>query len=154
MNWCHKLETYLHGEGADLSRPDVVAFAAAYFKDAALNWYRIHVREVELHHKPDFAYWAEFKQAFISQFTPIDPEVDARERLARLTQNKSVLSYASDFNALMLELPHMDESDRIWRFTNGLRPQIRIQVKLHNPRTLHDAVEIAIRTDSVMWDSR
>jgi hypothetical protein len=154
VNWCHKMETYLNSEGADCSRPGIVPFAAAYLKDSALCWYRAHLQEVQLQHKAEFANWAEFKQAFIARFTPIDPEVDARERLARITQSKSMFAYAADFNAVMLELPHMDENDRIWRFVNGLRPQVRMQVKLHNPRTLHEAVEIAIKADAVVWEPR
>ena len=144
----------MNSEGADCSRSGVVVFAAAYLKDSALCWYRAHLQEVQMQHKADFANWAEFKQAFIARFTPIDPEVDARERLSRITQSKSVMAYAADFNALMLELPHMDENDRIWRFVNGLRPQVRMQVKLHSPRTLHDAIEIAIKADAVIWEPK
>jgi hypothetical protein len=99
-----------------------------------------------------YASWDEFKKAFIARFTPVDPEVDARERLDRLTQTRSVFAYAQEFNTYMLELPHMDENDRIHRFIRGLKPEVRIHVKLQQPTTLHDAVELAIKADSMVWE--
>lgn len=152
VNWCHKMETYLTAEGANLNSPSTVAIAAAYFKDSALNWYRQHEQAVTAGKAQPYSSWDEFKKAFIARFTPVDPEVDARERLDRLTQTRSVFAYAQEFNTYMLELPHMDENDRIHRFIRGLKPEVRIHVKLQQPTTLHDAVELAIKADSMVWE--
>lgn len=152
VNWCHKMETYLAAEGANLSSSSIVTVAAAYLKDSALNWYRQHEQAVAVGKAQPYASWDEFKKAFIARFTPVDPEVDARERLDRLTQTRSVFAYAQEFNTYMLELPHMDENDRIHRFIRGLKPEVRIHVKLQQPTTLHDAVELAIKADSMVWE--
>ena len=152
VNWSHKMETYLTAEGANLHDPSIVAIAAAYLKDSALNWYRQHEQSVDAGKAQPYASWEEFKKAFIARFTPVDPEVDARERLDRLTQTRSVFAYAQTFNTYMLELPHMDENDRIHRFIRGLKPEVRIHVKLQQPTTLHDAVELAIKADSMVWE--
>lgn len=152
VNWCHKMETYLAAEGANLHDSSIVTVAAAYLKDSALNWYRQHEQNVATGKAQPYASWDEFKKAFISRFTPVDPEVDARERLDRLNQPRSVSAYAQEFNTYMLELPHMDENDRIHRFIRGLKPEVRIHVKLQQPTTLHDAVELAIKADSMVWE--
>lgn len=152
VNWCHKMETYLAAEGANLNNSSTVVVAAAYLKDAALNWYRQHEQNVAAGKAHPYASWDEFKKAFITRFTPVDPEVDARERLDRLAQTRSVFAYAQEFNTYMLELPHMDENDRIHRFIRGLKPEVRIHVKLQQPTTLHDAVELAIKADSMVWE--
>lgn len=152
VNWCHKMETYLTAEGANLNNSSTVAIAAAYLKDSALNWYRQHEQAVAAGKAQPYSSWEEFKKAFIARFTPVDPEVDARERLDRLTQTRSVFAYAQEFNTYMLELPHMDENDRIHRFIRGLKPEVRIHVKLQQPTTLHDAVELAIKADSMVWE--
>ena len=45
----------------------------------------------------------------------------------------------------------MHEKDRVHRFLEGLRPEVRIHVELKNPTTLSDAVEWAIQADSLVW---
>jgi hypothetical protein len=51
----------------------------------------------------------------------------------------------------MLELPNMDEADRVHFFIKGLKPEIRMHVTLHKPTTLHEAVELAIQADGLLW---
>lgn len=152
VNWCHKMETYLKAEGIDLNDPSTVVAAAAYLQDAALSWYRQHEQSVAAGTAAPYTTWRQFKDAFIKRFTPIDPEMTARERLDRLTQTRSVMTYAQEFNACMLELPRMDESDRIHCFIKGLKPAIKVHVKLQRPSTLHDAVELAIQADATIWE--
>uniref|UniRef100_A0A383VNT7 CCHC-type domain-containing protein n=1 Tax=Tetradesmus obliquus TaxID=3088 RepID=A0A383VNT7_TETOB len=59
-------------------------------------------------------------------FTLVKPDYDARNKLDRLMQTRSVFDYASRFNTLMLELPNMDEADRVHFFIKGLKPEIRM----------------------------
>lgn len=152
VNWCHQMETYLRAEGADLNDPSTVVTAAAYLQDAALSWYRQHEQSVAAGTTTAYTTWQQFKDAYIKRFTPIDPEVTAREKLDKLSQTHSVMAYAQEFNACMLELPRMDEPDRIHHFIKGLKPQVRIHVKLQRPPTLQDAVELAIKADATIWE--
>jgi len=152
LNWSYKMEAYLKGQGADLCGAECIALAAAYLKDSALNWYRQFEQETDRGLHSGFANWAEFKEAFIKRFTPVDPEADARNKLDKLYQVRGAFVYAQEFNACMLELPKMEEHDRIHHFVKGLKPEVRIHVKLHDPASLSKAIELAIQADSMVWD--
>jgi len=145
VNWCHRMETYLTAQAADMHSSSTIAYAAAFLKDAALSWYRQHEQDVANGKQQVFGSWDEFKKAFIARFTPVDPEITARQQLDKLSQSSSAYKYAQEFSSCMLELPNMDEADRVHRFVKGLKPEVRIHVTLQSPSTLHDAIELAIR---------
>jgi hypothetical protein len=151
INWCYKMETYLQAQSTDLNLPSTVTYAASFLKDSALNWWLRCQQEVAAGKRRPFASWAAFKKEFIDMFTPVKPDYDARNKLDRLMQTRSVFDYASRFNTLMLELPNMDEADRVHFFIKGLKPEIRMHVTLHTPATLHEAVELAIQADGLLW---
>jgi hypothetical protein len=44
-----------------------------------------------------------------------------------------------------LELPHRHEEDDVHDFQRGLRPSIHKEVALKNPKTLHEAIQAALR---------
>jgi hypothetical protein len=111
----------------------------------------MHLAAVARGAAQEYATWAVFREALITRFTPISPERTAREKLATLRQTKSVRAYAQDFNLCMVELPAMDERDRLYRFMAGLKPEVRIHVELQNPTTLEQAVQLSIQTDSLLW---
>lgn len=151
INWCYKMETYLQAHSVDLNLPGTVTYAASFLKDSALNWWLRCQQEVAAGKRQAFANWVAFKQEFINTFTPVKPDYDARNKLDRLSQTRSVSEYASHFNTLMLELPNMDEADRIHFFIRGLKSEIRMHVTLRKPVTLHEAVEMAIQADGLLW---
>uniref|UniRef100_A0A383WFM0 Ty3 transposon capsid-like protein domain-containing protein n=1 Tax=Tetradesmus obliquus TaxID=3088 RepID=A0A383WFM0_TETOB len=151
INWCYKMETYLQAQNTDLNLPSTVTYAASFLKDSALNWWLRYQQEVAAGKRQPFANWAAFKQEFIDTFTPVKPDYNARNKLDRLSQTRSVFDYASHYNTLMLELPNMDEADRVHFFIKGLKPEIRMHVTLHTPATLHEAVELAIQADGLLW---
>lgn len=148
ISWAYRMELYLAAHHADFNHPDVVTFAAAYLKDAALSWWLQVEREAKAGRAPTLNTWELFKTAFVKRFTPISAEVE------RISQKTSVYEYASAFNNLMLELPRMDEADRIHKFIYGLKPEVRIHVKLKQPRTVAEAVELAIHADALIWGQR
>jgi hypothetical protein len=145
------MEMYLLAQGTNLEDAACVTFAAAYLRDSALNWWLQVSRDASEGRAPVLNTWAKFKIAFIARFTPISPEVSAREELDRLSQSGPVSAYATTFTSLMLELPHMDEADRVHRFIRGLKPAVRMEIKLRQPKTLADAIELALQADSLLW---
>jgi hypothetical protein len=145
------METYLQANNVNLNNNDIIPYVAGYLADSALTWYRTHLAEVRKGLSQDFSTWSAFKEALIQRFTPISPERTARQKLVILRQTTSVRSYAQEYNLCMLELPEMEEKDRIYRFISGLKPEIRLHVELKQPVTLSAAVELAIQVDSLMW---
>ncbi len=154
INWCYKMETFLQAQGVDLNLPSTVIYAASFLKDSALNWWLRYQQDVASGKRQVFADWASFKTEFIDAFTPVKPDYDARNKLDRLSQTRSVFEYASHFNMLMLELPNMDEADRVHFFIRGLKPEVSMHVTLRKPVTLHEAVELAIQADGLLWSMR
>ena len=151
QNWVHQMETYLKGNGVDLETTEAERYAAAYLADYALTWYRQHLSEVAAGNEVVYSNWGSFKEALVQQFTTITPERFARQKLLRLQQVKSVRTYAYEYQLCMLDLPNMHEKDRLNRFMEGLKPEIRIHVELKQPATLAEAVQLAIQVDSLMW---
>jgi len=150
-NWTHQMEAYLRANGVDLNNPVAVTYAAGFLADSALTWHRMHTRDVGRGVTQDYANWEQFRTALITRFTPISPEETARRKLATLKQRQSVRAYAEEFNLCMIELPGMDERDRIFRFLRGLKPEVAIHVELKGPTTLAEAIEWAIKADSLVW---
>lgn len=151
INWTYKMEMYLLAQRINLEDAACVTFAAAYLRDSALNWWLQVSRDAAEGRAPALDTWAKFKAAFVARFTPISPEVSAREELDRLCQTGPVSAYATAFTSLMLELPHMDEADRVHRFIRGLKPAVRMEIRLRQPKTLADAIELALQADSLLW---
>lgn len=153
LNWCYSMETYLAAEGGldYLATPAAAITAAGYLRGAALNWWRNHQQSVERGLATVFNTWTQFKEALVKQFTPIAPGESAREKLDTLRQTRSVYAYAQEYTSCMLELPNMDEADKVHRFINGLKPSVKIHVKLQKPATLSEAIELAIKADALLW---
>jgi hypothetical protein len=139
----------------DLNAAVAVTYAAGFLRDSALTWYRNHLSAVQRGVALPYTNWEVFKVALITHFTPISLERTARQKLDTLQQgSKPARTYAEQFNLCMRELPDMNEKDRVHRFLAGLRPEVRIHVELKSPVSLSDAVELAIKADSLMWQTR
>jgi hypothetical protein len=145
------MENYLGACDIKLDSSAVVHYAAGYLADSALTWHRMHQIDVARGTTTEYASWTAFKDALISRFTSISAERTARQKLSSLRQGKSVREYAQAYNMCMIELPEMDEKDRLFRFMEGLKPEVRIHVELKKPSTLAEAIELAIQTDSLLW---
>ena len=154
QNWTYQMENFLSANDINLDTPAAVVYAAGYLADSALTWHRMHQIGVARGIIVTYANWTEFKTALISRFTAISAERTARQKLTSLRQGKSVREYAQDFNLCMIELPEMNEKDRLYRFLEGLKPEVRIHVELKKPDTLAEAIELAIQTDSLLWQIR
>lgn len=82
------------------------------------------------------------------------PDEAARDKLATLVQRRGVQDYATQYQNLMLELPRMDEKDRIHNFIAGLKPDVRVHVKLRQPASLNEALALAAQADNVIWSEK
>jgi hypothetical protein len=60
----------------------------------------------------------------------------------------SVLKYANYFREQLLELPHRHEKDNVHDLQRGLRPSIHKEVTRKNPKTLHEAIQAALRAEA------
>jgi hypothetical protein len=106
--------------------------------------------------------WNTFKEAFLLNFAdPIKKEKAIRE-LGKLTQTKSSQSYASQFRVLSQEVS-WDRTAMVNKFKEGLKPDVRMEImkmtmlmpeNTLRALTLENWIELAIRTDDMIFSSR
>jgi hypothetical protein len=98
--------------------------------------------------------WQQFKEQLMQRFCAFEVEEEARYKLDRLRQHTSVAKYAEEFNKCMVELPTMDEKDRVHRFVEGLKPEVRKWIRLQKPSTVAAAISLATHADHTVWAGR
>lgn len=122
-----------------------IQFAASLLEEHAARWYRLRVQS-----GPPFNNWTEFQQALFDFFRPINAVKRARDKLAELQQTNTVRLYVQKFTELCLEIPDLNETERLYRFVRGLRLEVRREVDLHDPQNFNEAAKIAERYDSIV----
>jgi hypothetical protein len=152
-HFCEAIETYFEQKGVDVNTPAACAFVATFLRDAAMSWYTQHRLDVQSGVAAPFSSWAEMKAAFLAHFSPYDVQEVARSKLDKLTQTRSVADYSRQFGALMLQLPQMDTGTRIHHYLSGLKPFVRSWVATHQPKTLENAISMAVATDTMLYSS-
>ncbi|KAH7544951.1 hypothetical protein FEM48_Zijuj01G0040500 [Ziziphus jujuba var. spinosa] len=86
--------------------------------------------------------WNEFTRAVLHQFGPTDYD-NPSEALARLKQVSSVTLYQAEFKKLSQQIDHLPESHLVGCFLTGLRDDIRVELKMKQPRSLSEAIGVA-----------
>lgn len=137
--WLYGVELYFTASGTIVDHAKI-AFADTLLRDDALVWRRT---------TPTPPSWDEWKGLLISAFQPINPSETARDRLARLRQTGPVRSYASAFRTVTLLIPAITDDEKKDRFIRGLKPKIMHDVKVKAPTTFEEAVQIAVRLDTL-----
>ena len=125
---------------------DKVNIAITCLRDAARTWWRNRLMEPN----PP-ANWNDFVVELIQAFQSINPVKEARDRLARLKQTKSVRAYATAFKATALEIPGITDDEKRDRFIRGLKSNTQKEVELRDPATFEDAVGVAERYDAISY---
>lgn len=144
--WLWSLEQYF--ATTRIPPIDQAQFAVNLVRGHAATWVRSVVRNQPL---PS---WSHLSDQLRLQFSPISEEQQARDRLARLVQTKTVGSYASEFLRLSTLLPILPVADQIDRFTRGLKFATRKEVVLKDPKSLEEAIRIAERYDTLSFQFR
>jgi hypothetical protein len=130
-------------------------FAATFFKDNAALWWQSWVNaQFIVHGQPAQANWDEFAAAVRGQFKPVNADRIARERLANLRQTTSVAAYTHTFRTILLDLPNMNEADRLFAYIRGLKKEVAALVQVSNPITVAAAATTAENIDAVYWEHR
>jgi hypothetical protein len=149
--WLFSLNCYFRAANIVLDRHKI-DYAVCLFQGHASQWYRLQCLRV-----PDgepYATWADLQQALVKQFTPVNYEKRARDRLAALKQVTSVRRYIQEFTDLCLEIPDLHPSEQFHRFVQGLKPNVRREVELQDPQTFDEATKVAERVDSISFAHR
>jgi hypothetical protein len=123
--------------------PDDVArinFAVEWLSGAAQDWW-------ENADKSAIQSWSDFERALRERYRPQMPEEMARQRLRTLVQKGGVQPYCNEFLKLAALIPNRSEEDKIFDFKMGLDRALAAKVAEHKPKTLQEAMEVAVQQE-------
>jgi hypothetical protein len=119
-----------------------IKLAAATMGGSAREWYQVLAISNAVP-----TTWADLVAELRTRFQPIDNAIAARGKLLALKQGtSSAADYVSSFRRLLVAVPDMGASDRLFQFTRGLNAPIASMLRVHGVTTLADAEVMAVRS--------
>jgi hypothetical protein len=143
-NWLRSLTKHFVFYGTSTFPDDAsrIRLAVMYLEGPAMDWWEHEP------HKEQIVDWAEFVARLHSRFRPMQAATVARHRIAALKQTGSASAYANIFQKELTPITDMSPADKIFFFRQGLKPALAQRVLEKNPKTLHEAMDIAITADA------
>lgn len=131
-----------------------VKFAGQLLESKAATWYRAKRAATAMNR---ISTWDDFKTGLRAQFQPVDKVNEAKEELLRLDQSKcgrgTVRDYTERFLHLATIVPDMRDKDLLCIFLAGLKGKTRVEMKLRNPQSLADALEMTEKFETALHQS-
>lgn len=147
-SWLMSLENVFNSVQCMPSEHSKISYAISFMKGAALEWWDL-VRNSTSIVVEDFD---SFKRELLAHFEPVNREETAREKLRSIRQMgrlNRMKDYNREFSHWLLLIPAMDIQEQIFHYKHGLKRNIRIEVTKSDPKTLHEAMKIADRMDTI-----
>ena len=146
ISWINKMQLYF--DSLKIASDDVkLSISVLNLDGRAIRWM---TGLVELKQVP--VTWDAFKEDIKKQFRNVNAVRLARDKLDKLVQVNSVSTYNDTFVTLLTDIgDQMDDKERLYRYTKGLKPEQQMRVVTANPSTLKEAMEIAHNIDSILW---
>jgi hypothetical protein len=139
------MEDYLRVINVPLDSSAAVVVASSFLDGPARQWWSFA--------KNDINNFNDFRTQLQKRFTPVDEALEARYKLRSLRQKGSAKEYTDHFNAIILPLRNSNADDLIFAYVAGLKEKVRQHVLAARPRTLEDAMELAVSLDRDLWQS-
>jgi hypothetical protein len=103
--------------------------------------------------------WTDLKTRIRNEFYPPNADENARTRLRALKQKTSARVYAESFRDILLEISGMSVADARERFVEGLKNEVRVQVKLQaeysrHTLTMAELYAVAERVDNAIFGGK
>jgi hypothetical protein len=143
--WVRDMRVQFSFYGARVFPDDAakVRHAAMFLKGRAAEWWEAEDKSTGVEIS-----WDKFVERLRERYRPMQAAVVARERLRRLKQTGSVSAYADVFQKELTPIKDMSSSDQIFNFVSGLSSvAVANKVREKEPKTLHEAMDIAVRAE-------
>lgn len=122
-----------------------IRFAVMYLEGAAMDWWdKIPAGEKSTM----MVSWTRFVEALNSRFRPMQAAMLARARLSSIKQTGAVAAYVNLFLKELTPIDDMSVADQMFFFRAGLKSHIAQRVLEKMPKTLHEAMDVAILADA------
>jgi hypothetical protein len=113
-----------------------LSISAFHMDGKALVWIQ------ELKAGSEVTSWTEFVRAIQIRFGR-GPDDDAMVTLSKLQQKGSLDDYKNQFDLLALKVHRLPDEHKLSYFLGGLKNEIRLPVRMFNPKTLVEAYSLA-----------
>jgi hypothetical protein len=130
-----------------------VDYAASFLRHQADKWYRVRVTT----HGERSAFTTDyktFKEEFLKQFKPMNSVQTARDKITKLRQTGSAVTYTHRFLELKLEITDMSDAEAKDRYIRGLKAHVFQKVRVENPTTLNETIRMAQQFDEAVFNCR
>ena len=118
----------------EIPEEEKILNASYHLDDEAFIWFQDCERSLDS--------WETFVRAIQVRFGPLSYD-DPMEALTKLKQTTTVAVYKSQFEMLSNRIRNLSESHKLSCFLSGLRDEVRLAVRMQNPRTLSTAFRLA-----------
>ncbi|GMF54605.1 unnamed protein product [Phytophthora fragariaefolia] len=89
--------------------------------------------------------WLTFREHALQHFEASNYQAVLREKLQRLRQIGDIETYNGKYSALIFRVEGMSTLDQVMHYTNGLKSRTKSYVKLENPETLSETMDLAVK---------
>ena len=120
-----------------------IRLATTYLRGVARTWWSTMTDEEHA----EIDTWDKFIEALHRRFRPALPAELARRKLKDLKQRDAVNQYAGYFQQLLAHIPTKSDDDAIFDFRCGLDKAIAARVAEKEPKTLDEAIIIAVQAE-------
>ncbi|KAL5542906.1 hypothetical protein UlMin_010616 [Ulmus minor] len=127
-----------------LSNEEKLEAAIIAFEGDALLWYQWDNR------KRSMVVWEEMRVLLLKQFR-VTQAGSLHEQWLALTQDSRVREYRWKFIELSAPLENITDELALGNFINGLKPEIRVEVRIMEPSNLGRAMDLAQKNEEKLW---
>ncbi|KAL5834386.1 hypothetical protein ACOSQ4_013883 [Xanthoceras sorbifolium] len=132
--WIFKAEQYF--EFKNINSQQQVQLASFHLEEVALQWYWWYTK-----FRGPLS-WNEFTKAILHRFGPTDYD-DPSEALSWLKQTSTVNAYQEAFEKLSYKVDGLSKNFLVGSFIAGLKDDVRLDVRVKQPKTLSDTISVA-----------
>lgn len=146
VSWLFEMNQYLT-LCAVTSDVQQIAVASSYLKEVARDWWESRCKQND----PPTQDWRVFADALKQRFQPLAASRTARAQLRHLRQGTmSIAEHSSKFYSVVQLISDMSDADQVELFVYSLRSTISREVDMREPKTLHEAMTIAQKVETLL----
>ena len=112
---------------------------------------RVHRSSKRRSAAPFESKWTTFTRQIRDAFQPPHYQQILRRQLKAVKQSGHIQDYVYKFRNLVGQIEEMGQLDQVMHFVEGLKPVTRVEVNYRAPKTLADAIDIAITYDTARF---
>lgn len=142
-NWLFSIRIYLRVTQTE--KEDHVVMASTFLSGTALDWWQ-GIERVEGESIYQWS-WEQFTERCVKRFQASNDAQVALQRLLRWKQTGHITAYLSVFQSLIQQIPLtlLTEQGRVFMLIEGLNHELQKAVRLMQPNTVDEAINVAQR---------